>query len=72
MNDFDEGRLEADFDRMAFEDDGSAAHEMLAAGIPIHVANDDTPPGHVVRIYPDGHEELVRLDREAAAKILGR
>ena len=64
-------RLEADFDRMAFEDDDTAAREILASGTPIHIARDDTPPVHVIRVYPDGREELVRVDREAAAKILG-
>lgn len=68
----DSGRLEADFERMAIEDDDSASREILASGRPIHIARDDTPPGHVLRIHPDGREELVRVDRDAAAEILGR
>lgn len=66
------GRLGADFERLAIGDDDSAATAMLASGMPIHIARNDTPPGYVVRIHPDGLEELVRVDREAAAAILGR
>jgi hypothetical protein len=69
---YDGSRLESDFERAAVEGDDTAAREMLAAGLPIHVARGDTPPGYVVRIHPDGHEELVRVDRDAAAQILGR
>ncbi|WP_454882974.1 hypothetical protein [Sphingomonas oryzagri] len=72
MDNYDGGRLEADFERMAVEDDDTAARKMLTSGMPIHIARDDTPAGHVIRVYPDGREELVRVDREAAAKILGR
>lgn len=72
MDDLDRVGLEVDFDRMAFEDDDSAAREMLAAGLPIHIAREDTPAGYVIRIDPDGGEELVRVDPVAVAKILGR
>jgi hypothetical protein len=64
--------LEVEFDRMAFEGDDSASRAILAAGRPIYIAREDTPPDHVIRVYPDGREEIVLLDREAAAKILGR
>ena len=64
--------LDAEFERLAFEDDDTAAREILASGHPICIARDDTPAGHVIRVYPDGREELFRVDREAAARILGR
>jgi hypothetical protein len=64
-------RLDTDFERMAHEDDDTAALEILAAGMPIHIVRADTPAGHVIRIHPDGREEVVRVDREAAARILG-
>lgn len=69
---YDRSTLDAEFERMALEDDSSAADEILASGQPIHIARDDTPAGHVIRVHPDGREQLVRVDREAAAQILGR
>lgn len=64
--------LEEEFDRLAFEDDGSTAREILASGQSIPIVRDDTPHGHVIRIHPDGREELVKFDRESAAAILDR
>lgn len=52
----------ADFDRVIRQEDGSAAEAMLAAGRPVHILRDDTPPEHVRRVYPDGREELVHID----------
>lgn len=72
LDQYDTGRLEAEFERLAFEDDDTSAREILASGRPIHIARDDTPAGYVIEIHPDGREELVRVDREVAAKILGR
>lgn len=72
LDHYDSARLQDDFDRLAREDDDSAATEMLASGIPIHIVRDDTPKGHVIRVHPDGREELVAIDRQAAAAILGR
>ena len=63
--------FEREFDRMARHDDDSASREILASGMPIHIANDDTPEGCVIRVYPDGREELIRVDWEAARRILG-
>lgn len=63
--------LSADFARAAALDDDTAAREILASGMPIHIARDDTPEGYVIRVFPDGHEELIKFDRAAAAKILG-
>ena len=53
-------------------DDGSEADAILASGKPIHIAYDDTPEGYVIRVHPDGREELVFVDPEALAKTLGR
>ena len=51
------------FDKLMFEeDDGAAAKTILAAGRPIHIRRDDTPPGWVIRKFPDGREELVFID----------
>lgn len=63
--------LSADFERAAALDDDTAARDILASGMPIDIARDDTPEGHIIRVYPDGHEELVKFDRAAAAKLLG-
>lgn len=68
MADYD---LARDFDRAAAIDDDTAARDILASGMPIDIARDDTPDGHVIRIHPDGREELVKFDWAAAAKLLG-
>jgi len=64
--------FEAEFEREIAKDDDSAAREILASGRAIHIARDDTPAGHVIRVYPDGREELVAVDRERLANKLGR
>lgn len=43
--------------------DDTAAREHLAAGRAIYVAEDDTPPGLLIKKYPDGRRELVRFHR---------
>jgi hypothetical protein len=58
----------ADFDRAICQEDGSAAKAMLAAGRPVHILRDDTPPEHVLRVYPDGREELVHVDISCFAR----
>lgn len=63
--------LEREFERLTNDDDDSAAREIWAAGLAVPIVRDDTPAGHVIHIYPDGREELVRVDREAAANIVG-
>jgi len=68
----DMASFEAEFDRAIAEDDDSAASEILGSGMPIHITRDDTPAGHVIRVHPDGREQLVKVDREAAAALLGR
>lgn len=55
-------RFEAEFDRSVRDDDDCVSKALLAAGIPIHVRRPQTPAHHVVRIYPDGREELIRVD----------
>lgn len=62
---------ERHFEREVMIDDETAANETLASGNPIHVADDDTLAGHVVRVHPDGREELVRFDWAEAARTLG-
>jgi hypothetical protein len=71
MERMDIDAFEAEFEREIMQDDDSAASQMLAAGRPIHVAREDTPPGYVIRIYPDGREELVAVDRERLATKFG-
>jgi hypothetical protein len=60
------------FDRQSNKVDAFAATITLAAGAPVHVARSDTPEGCVVRILPNGSEELVRVDLDAAARLLGK
>lgn len=64
--------FEQEFERDITMDDDTASSAILASGLPIHIARDDTPAGHVIRIYPDGREELMRVDLDEAARILGR
>jgi hypothetical protein len=64
--------FEREFEREIAMDDDTASREILASGMPIHIARDDTPAGHVIRIYPDGREELIRFDRDEAERVLGR
>ncbi len=58
----------ADFDRAIRQDDGSAAEAMLAAGRPVHILRNNTPPEHVLRVYPDGRVELVHVDISQIAR----
>lgn len=61
-----------EFERLIMEDDdGSHTAAILASGRPIYIAYDHTPAGHVVKVHPDGREELMRVDRAEAAKVLG-
>ena len=67
----DMASFEAEFHAAIMEDDDTAAREILASGIPIHIARDDTPAGHVIRVHPDGREELIKVDLDAATALLG-
>ncbi len=51
------------------EDDGEAAEEHLAAGRPVPYLDVDTPVGHVMRRYPDGRRELVRVDEHESTVV---
>lgn len=72
MDRIDISAFEAEFDSEIAKDDDSAAREILASGQPIHISREDTPEGYVVRVHPDGREELVQVDLEALSKLLGR
>ena len=48
----------------AQHDDGAAAKEHLQAGFPIYYVKDDTPPGLLIKEYPNGRRELVRFDED--------
>jgi len=72
MDKIDISAFEAEFDSEITKDDDSAARNILASGQAIHIAREDTPEGYVVRIHPDGREELVQVDLEALSKLLGR
>ena len=63
--------LEMEIEAELMSDDGSATRAMLTAGRAVHIRRDDTPSGHVIRILPGGSEEIVRVDREALAALLG-
>ncbi|MDR2215734.1 MAG: hypothetical protein LBE59_07830 [Nevskiaceae bacterium] len=56
----------------ARHDDGAAARENLEAGVPIYYVEDDTPEGLLIKEYPDGHRELIRVagDREEVVRTL--
>lgn len=49
------------------EDDAARAH--LAAGRPIYYGEPDTPPGLVMKQYPDGRRELVRFDHMGEHRV---
>ena len=55
-------QFEAEFDRNIRLDDDSEAKALLAAGRPIHICRSDTPAEHVLRVHPDGREELIHID----------
>lgn len=45
-----------------------AAKAMLSRGRSISYRERDTPPGHVIREYPDGTKILVRIEVPASTK----
>lgn len=44
-------------------DDGQAARDHLAAGLPIYFRDDSTPEGLVIKQYADGRRVLVSFDQ---------
>lgn len=44
------------------EEDEAALRDTLSAGVIAYYAEDDTPPGHAVKHYPDGRRELIRME----------
>ncbi|WP_179404339.1 hypothetical protein [Burkholderia guangdongensis] len=57
----EEGRFFEAFEREVEGTGDEAARHHLNAGRPIYVG-EDAFPGRVVRLYPDGRRELMRLD----------
>ncbi len=50
-----------------------AGLEHLAAGYPIYYSEEDHP-GEIIKHYPDGHREIVRLenDKEVCVRPIGK
>jgi hypothetical protein len=63
--------LDEEIEAELANDDGSTTRAALASGRILHITREDTPPGHVIRVYPDGREETVHVDRDALAAVLG-
>lgn len=55
-------QLEKEFEREVRKDSDKAARERLARWLSISYRNHDTPPGHVIREYPDGTTETVLIE----------
>ncbi|PJX23381.1 hypothetical protein CAP48_12600 [Advenella sp. S44] len=49
------------FDVRIARDDGAAARAHLQAGRPVYYREDNTPPGLVIKEFPDGRRQLVRF-----------
>ena len=54
--------LAAILENAGLHDDGAAARSHLDAGFPIYSSEDDTPDDAIIKEYPDGRRELVRVD----------
>jgi len=57
----EEGRFFEAFEREIEGVGDEAARRHLTAGRPIYIGDDEFP-GRVIRLYPDGRRELMRLD----------
>ena len=49
--------------RMDINPGALAAQEHLAAGNPVYGHEDNLAPGELVKEYPDGHKEVVIIER---------
>lgn len=49
--------------RMDINPGALAAKEDLAEGLPVYGHEDGLKPGEVLKEYPDGHKEVVRIER---------
>lgn len=56
-----------DFNVDEFDNDDSAAKELLKKGIPISYTDGN---GHVIREYPNGRKELVTYDFEKDERVV--
>jgi hypothetical protein len=56
----------------ARHDDGAAVRENLDAGCPVYYTEDDTPPNLLLKEYPDGYRELIRVvgDKDEVVRAL--
>ena len=58
--------------RMDINPGAEAAQEDLAAGLPVYGHKDGLAPGEIIKEYPDGHKEIVRLERGTRKEIFIR
>lgn len=58
--------LDEAFKRRARLTSRDAADGMLARGRMVSYREEGTPAGHVVRLYPDGRLETVKIDLDSA------
>ncbi len=63
MDDAEDRSLWSSLSAPNASDDGQAARERLAAGLPIYIRDETTPAGLVIKQYPDGRRELVAFDQ---------
>ena len=54
--------IDENFKRRARLTSRAAADGLLARGRAVSYREDNTPAGHVIRRYPDGRIELVKID----------
>lgn len=57
-------KLAAILEDAGLHDDGAAARSHLEAGFPIYYSETDTPADAIIKEYPDGRRELVRVDAD--------